>query len=39
MRAPYRDRTPYLGDPDSVKIPVRLLTSDDHCLRACADPA
>ena len=25
-----RDRTLYQGDPDSVKIPVRLLTSDDY---------
>jgi len=40
MRRAYRDRTLYLGDPDSVKIPVRLLTSDDYAagLRASILP-
>lgn len=30
MRRAYRDRTFYLGDPDFVKIPMRLLTSADY---------
>ena len=40
MRRAYRDRTLYLGDPDSVRIPVRMLTSDDYAagLRASILP-
>lgn len=30
MRRAYRDRTFYLGDPDFIKIPVKLLTSPDY---------
>ena len=40
MRRAFRDRTLYLGDPDSVRIPVRMLTSDDYAagLRASILP-
>lgn len=40
MRRAYRDRTLYLGDPDSVQVPVRRLTSDDYAagLRASILP-
>lgn len=30
MRRAFRDRTFYLGDPDFVKVPMRLLTSADY---------
>src|SRR5690606_20415015 len=30
MRRAYRDRAIYLGDPDHVQVPVRLLTSADY---------
>jgi gamma-glutamyltranspeptidase / glutathione hydrolase len=30
MRRAYRDRAIYLGDPDFVDVPVRLLTSADY---------
>ncbi len=40
MRRAYRDRTFYLGDPDLVKVPQRLLTSADYAagLRATINP-
>ncbi|MGV8931316.1 MAG: gamma-glutamyltransferase [Luteimonas sp.] len=40
MRRAYRDRTFYLGDPDFVKVPQRLLTSADYAagLRATINP-
>jgi len=40
MRRAYRDRTLYLGDPDSYTVPVRRLTSDDYAagLRASILP-
>jgi len=41
MRRAFRDRTFYLGDPDFVKVPQRLLTSRDYAagLRATINPA
>ena len=41
MRRAFRDRTFYLGDPDFVKVPQRLLTSTDYAagLRATINPA
>ena len=41
MRRAYRDRTFYLGDPDFVRVPQRLLTSPDYAagLRATINPA
>jgi len=41
MRRAFRDRTFYLGDPDFVRIPQRLLTSPDYAagLRATINPA
>jgi len=40
MRRAYRDRTFYLGDPDFVDVPQRLLTSPDYAagLRATIHP-
>ncbi|MDE2406865.1 MAG: gamma-glutamyltransferase [Xanthomonadaceae bacterium] len=40
MRRAYRDRTFYLGDPDFVKVPQKLLTSADYAagLRASINP-
>lgn len=40
MRRAFRDRTFYLGDPDFVKIPQRLLLSPDYAagLRAGINP-
>ena len=40
MRRAFRDRTFYLGDPDFVKVPQRLLTSADYAagLRATINP-
>ena len=40
MRRAYRDRTFYLGDPDFVKVPQKLLTSADYAagLRATINP-
>jgi gamma-glutamyltranspeptidase/glutathione hydrolase len=40
MRRAYRDRALYLGDPDFVKVPVDLLTSDAYAagLRASIHP-
>ena len=40
MRRAYRDRTFFLGDPDFVHIPQRLLTSHDYAqgLRATINP-
>ena len=40
MRRAFRDRTFYLGDPDFVDIPMRLLTSADYAagLRATIHP-
>ena len=40
MRRAYRDRGLYLGDPDFVKMPIALLTSDDYAagLRASILP-
>jgi gamma-glutamyltranspeptidase/glutathione hydrolase len=40
MRRAFRDRTFYLGDPDFVEVPVRLLTSPDYAagLRATIHP-
>ena len=40
MRRAYRDRTFYLGDPDFVQVPQRLLTSPDYAagLRATINP-
>ena len=41
MRRAFRDRTFYLGDPDFVDVPQRLLTSRDYAagLRATIHPA
>jgi len=41
MRRAYRDRTFFLGDPDFVSIPQRVLTSKDYAmgLRATINPA
>jgi len=41
MRRAYRDRTFYLGDPDFVRVPQRLLTSPDYAagLRATINPS
>ena len=41
MRRAFRDRTFYLGDPDFVDVPQRLLTSADYAagLRATINPA
>ncbi|WP_331488093.1 gamma-glutamyltransferase [Luteimonas kalidii] len=41
MRRAFRDRTFYLGDPDFVRVPQRLLTSPDYAagLRATINPA
>ncbi|MCD9029421.1 gamma-glutamyltransferase [Luteimonas sp. BDR2-5] len=41
MRRAFRDRTFYLGDPDFVQVPQRLLTSRDYAagLRATINPA
>ncbi|TLX22005.1 gamma-glutamyltransferase [Thermomonas fusca] len=41
MRRAFRDRTFYLGDPDFVQVPQRLLTSADYAagLRATINPA
>ncbi|TYT27272.1 gamma-glutamyltransferase [Luteimonas viscosa] len=41
MRRAFRDRTFYLGDPDFVKVPQRLLTSPDYAagLRATINPS
>ena len=41
MRRAFRDRTFYLGDPDFVTVPQRLLTSADYAagLRATINPA
>jgi len=41
MRRAYRDRTFFLGDPDFVDIPQRVLTSKDYAmgLRATINPA
>jgi len=41
MRRAFRDRTFYLGDPDFVNVPQRLLTSRDYAagLRATINPA
>ena len=41
MRRAFRDRTFYLGDPDFVRVPQRLLTSADYAagLRASINPA
>lgn len=41
MRRAFRDRTFYLGDPDFVDVPQRLLTSRDYAagLRATINPA
>ncbi|WP_132986396.1 gamma-glutamyltransferase [Luteimonas terricola] len=40
MRRAYRDRTFYLGDPDFVQVPQRLLSSADYAagLRATIHP-
>jgi gamma-glutamyltranspeptidase/glutathione hydrolase len=40
MRRAYRDRTFYLGDPDFVQVPQRLLASSDYAagLRATIHP-
>lgn len=40
MRRAYRDRTFFLGDPDFVTIPQRVLTSQDYAmgLRATINP-
>jgi gamma-glutamyltranspeptidase/glutathione hydrolase len=40
MRRAFRDRTFYLGDPDFVKVPQRLLASPDYAagLRATIHP-
>ena len=40
MRRAYRDRAEYLGDPDFVGVPVKLLTSKDYAagLRAAIHP-
>ncbi|RZA22210.1 MAG: gamma-glutamyltransferase [Lysobacteraceae bacterium] len=41
MRRAFRDRTFYLGDPDFVDVPQKLLTSPDYAagLRATINPA
>ena len=41
MRRAFRDRTFYLGDPDFVQVPQKLLTSPDYAagLRATINPA
>jgi len=41
MRRAFRDRTFYLGDPDFIQVPQRLLTSPDYAagLRATIHPA
>lgn len=41
MRRAFRDRTFFLGDPDFVRIPQRVLTSPDYAmgLRATINPA
>ena len=41
MRRAFRDRTFYLGDPDFVQVPQKLLTSRDYAagLRATINPA
>lgn len=41
MRRAFRDRTFYLGDPDFVQVPQRLLTSADYAagLRATINPS
>ena len=41
MRRAFRDRTFYLGDPDFVRVPQRLLTSADYAagLRATINPS
>jgi len=41
MRRAFRDRTFFLGDPDFVSIPQRVLTSPDYAmgLRATINPA
>ncbi|TDK26162.1 gamma-glutamyltransferase [Luteimonas aestuarii] len=41
MRRAFRDRTFYLGDPDFVQVPQRLLTSPDYAagLRSTINPA
>jgi gamma-glutamyltranspeptidase/glutathione hydrolase len=40
MRRAYRDRAEYLGDPDFVEMPIRLLMSPDYAagLRASIHP-
>ncbi|MBB5864918.1 gamma-glutamyltransferase [Xanthomonas sp. 3058] len=40
MRRAYRDRTFFLGDPDFVEVPQRVLTSKDYAqgLRATINP-
>lgn len=40
MRRAYRDRMFFLGDPDFVSIPQRVLTSQDYArgLRAAINP-
>jgi gamma-glutamyltranspeptidase / glutathione hydrolase len=40
MRRAYRDRAEYLGDPDHVEMPLRMLTSADYAagLRASINP-
>ena len=40
MRRAYRDRTFFLGDPDFVQIPQKVLTSKDYAqgLRATIHP-
>ncbi|NEK65848.1 MAG: gamma-glutamyltransferase, partial [Xanthomonas perforans] len=40
MRRAYRDRTFFLGDPDFVAVPQRVLTSKDYAqgLRATINP-
>lgn len=40
MRRAYRDRAEYLGDPDHVEMPLRMLTSPDYAagLRASINP-
>jgi len=41
MRRAFRDRTFYLGDPDFVRVPQRLLTSPDYAagLRSTIHPS
>lgn len=41
MRRAFRDRTFYLGDPDFVQVPQKLLTSPDYAagLRASINPS